>query len=337
MNTDYRIRVGFFRHLKTKKLEKRLGESGVLALLKLWGYATEFRPEGDLSGLSNEDLELAIDWKQDTPLIQVLAEVGFLDGEAGNYQLHDWIEHNPWVSESSERSDAARLSRLARKHPEVAKALKGQGRTGITADEYRQYERSTTVLRPLNDRTTTVERTHNDRTTERTTPAPAPAPAPKEGKAVQNISAPAPDTRIEKSAPVEEPEPDHDRDKDFAAFWEAYPPRAGGNPKAPALKAWKARRKEGHTAEAIIAGTSAYATYCAATGKLHTEYVKQASTFINQMAFLDNWKLPAAPPPSRQRPQQPPSSPEAAEFDAILQNMGNTRPVIEGICTHEIH
>jgi hypothetical protein len=57
MNTDYRIRVGFFRHLKTKKLEKRLGESGVLALLKLWGYATEFRPEGDLSGLSNEDLE----------------------------------------------------------------------------------------------------------------------------------------------------------------------------------------------------------------------------------------------------------------------------------------
>lgn len=171
MNTDYRIKIGFFRHIKTRKLKKRFGESGIIALLMLWDYATEFRANGDLSGLSANDLEMIIDWTGSESLIAGLLDIGFLDGQDGDYQLHDWKDHNPWAADSEDRSDAARLSRLARKNPKAAKTLRDQGITGITQEEYRKYDRSTTVVRPYNDRST-------ERSTERSTPSPAPAPSP---------------------------------------------------------------------------------------------------------------------------------------------------------------
>ena len=61
MTSDYRIKIGFFRHYKTRKLEKCLGETGVLALLKLWEYAAEFRPDGDLSGMSDRSPPMLTD------------------------------------------------------------------------------------------------------------------------------------------------------------------------------------------------------------------------------------------------------------------------------------
>ena len=62
MNTDFRVSVEFFAHHKTKKLKKRLGSDGVIALLQLWSYAARLRSDGDLSGMSTEEIELAVDW-----------------------------------------------------------------------------------------------------------------------------------------------------------------------------------------------------------------------------------------------------------------------------------
>ena len=127
---------------------------------------------------------------------------------------------------------------------------------------------------------------------------------------------------------------------DFETFWTTYPKRAGGNPKTTALKAWNARRKDGHTAATLIDGAQRYAAYCQATGKINTEYVKQASTFINQLSFLDPWSLPAqraAPPHNGQRQQASSSmTPEMAEWDAILRGLKPASPVIEGEC-HATH
>ena len=39
MNSDFRVSVDFFAHHKTKKLRRRLGYEGVVALLQLWAYA----------------------------------------------------------------------------------------------------------------------------------------------------------------------------------------------------------------------------------------------------------------------------------------------------------
>lgn len=78
----------------------------------------------------------------------------------------------------------------------------------------------------------------------------------------------------------------------FEDFWKFFPPRAGGNPKAKAASAYRARRGEGHEADEILAGARRYSAFIKATGKEGTEYVKQAVTFLNEKAFLEPWDLP---------------------------------------------
>ncbi|RAY40361.1 helix-turn-helix domain-containing protein, partial [Enterobacter hormaechei subsp. oharae] len=67
---------------------------------------------------------------------------------------------------------------------------------------------------------------------------------------------------------------------EFEKAWQAYPKRAGGNSKAAAWKAWKARIKDGVNTEAMLAGVNRYAGYVRATGSAGTQYVKQAATFF---------------------------------------------------------
>lgn len=83
---------------------------------------------------------------------------------------------------------------------------------------------------------------------------------------------------------------------EFEQVWQAYPKRAGGNSKADAQQAWVARRREGHSAETILAGVERYAAFCKATGKLKTEFVKQAKTFLGRgLHFLEDWNIPENP------------------------------------------
>lgn len=168
MNTDFRVAVDFFSHHKARKLKKRLGADGVMALLQLWAYAAKLRTDGDLSGMSVEDIELAADWDgDDGALVAVLHDVGFLDLEGDVYALHDWIENNAWAAGAESRSDASRLSRMARTYPNEYKALVEAGVKGIGKEDYES-------LRNVNDRQTVVERLLNDLPS----PAPVPSPAP---------------------------------------------------------------------------------------------------------------------------------------------------------------
>jgi len=63
MNSDIRIKIGFHRHPKIQKLRKELGDAGPLSLIILWGYVAQNRPDGNLAGMSVEDIELAAEWK----------------------------------------------------------------------------------------------------------------------------------------------------------------------------------------------------------------------------------------------------------------------------------
>ncbi|EMA2241532.1 helix-turn-helix domain-containing protein [Enterobacter hormaechei] len=81
---------------------------------------------------------------------------------------------------------------------------------------------------------------------------------------------------------------------EFEQAWQAYPKRAGGNSKAAAWKAWKARIKDGVTTEAMLAGVSRYAVYVRATGSEGTQFVKQAATFFGpDRHFEEVWQPPA--------------------------------------------
>ena len=207
MNSDFRVSVDFFAHHKTKKLRRRLGYEGVVALLQLWAYAARVRPDGDLSGMEDEDIELAADWcGEEGTLVPTLKSVGFLDEDEGGLRLHDWQENNAWAAAGESRSDASRLSRMAKVFPDEYQALVGAGIRGVSKRDYEALRTSndrwavidgmirgcrraggdaqgadndqttvvnearTVVERPL----TTVERPFDDDLS----PAPAPSPAP---------------------------------------------------------------------------------------------------------------------------------------------------------------
>ena len=107
--TDARILTTLPSHPKTKRLIRRLGGDGAWRLVCLFLWARGNRPDGDLTGLTDEDIELATDWNG-TPgaLIAALIECGFIDGAEGSRTIHDWAQHQPWSLGSSRRSEAAK-------------------------------------------------------------------------------------------------------------------------------------------------------------------------------------------------------------------------------------
>ena len=111
MAEDARISTAFPRHHKTVKIQRRLGVEGCWALLCLFLWVAENRPDGNLRGMTAEDIGIAAGWTGNVgELSAVLAEVRFLDGVEGTYSVHDWSEHNPWAAKRGERIEAARAA-----------------------------------------------------------------------------------------------------------------------------------------------------------------------------------------------------------------------------------
>lgn len=137
MNSDIRLSVGFFDHPKIIKLERQLGLEGVTALLRLWLWAAQNRPSGILSGMDGEDIEIAARWKGvQGEFNGVVTRLKLLDTVGEICQIHDWQEHNTWQSDAENRSNASRLSRMAKTHPEIYKILEDAGIKGISREVY---------------------------------------------------------------------------------------------------------------------------------------------------------------------------------------------------------
>lgn len=115
MAEDARISTALPSHPKTRKLHKRLGGDGCWALICLFLWVAGNRPDGDLRGLSEEDIELAGDWRgEGGTFVAALREVGFLDGEPGSFMVHDWAEHNPWAASRGMRVECAKRAAAVR-------------------------------------------------------------------------------------------------------------------------------------------------------------------------------------------------------------------------------
>ena len=105
MNSDIRLSVGFFDHPKIIKLERQLGLEGVTALLRLWLWAAQNRPSGVLSGMDEEDIEIAARWNGEVRAFNgVVRRLKLLDAVGDMFQIHDWQEHNTWQSEAENLS-----------------------------------------------------------------------------------------------------------------------------------------------------------------------------------------------------------------------------------------
>jgi len=73
----------------------------------------------------------------------------------------------------------------------------------------------------------------------------------------------------------------------FEEFWSTYPRRLGGNPKKLAFKAWTARLREGINPADLITAAKVYARDCDRNGRIGTEFVMQAGTFLGPN---ERWK-----------------------------------------------
>jgi len=113
-NKDFRLSIGFLDHPKTIKIQRQLGADGVLALLRLWNFAAQYKTDGILTGMDAEDIEIACKWNGiQGVLLSVFIQYKFVDekiDENGEkiYILHDWEDHQGFIIHAKERSEQAK-------------------------------------------------------------------------------------------------------------------------------------------------------------------------------------------------------------------------------------
>lgn len=93
--SDARIAVGLPAHPKTKKLIRRLGTEGAWRLVCLFLWCAANRSDGDLSGMSDEDIERVADWDgEPRAFTGTLRDFRFLEGGeyASRIELQEWVK-----------------------------------------------------------------------------------------------------------------------------------------------------------------------------------------------------------------------------------------------------
>ncbi|MET4210508.1 hypothetical protein [Bradyrhizobium sp. LA2.1] len=79
-----------------------------------------------------------------------------------------------------------------------------------------------------------------------------------------------------------------DEDSKFEEFWQAYPRRDGPNPRKPAEQKFNALAKTGVDPDVMIAGAKQLAIEESRRGKIGTQFVAQAVTWLNQQRWSDH-------------------------------------------------
>lgn len=258
---DARIATALPAHPKTKKLIRRIGEGGAWRLVCLFLWVAANRPDGDLSGMSDEDIELAIDWSGDPgAFIAALAEVRFLDGEEGSRALHDWEEWNPWAAGSAARSAKAKWAALCMRHGEeeaakrmpeyAARSVSVSNEQAKPSSEISNSEESAELNRATSSATSSIEL------------SPVSSPSLILSKDEEHVRNPG----------------------RFAEFWAEYPDKTAR--KACEAK-WKAKRLD-RMADTIIADVRRRKQ---SHGKWLDGFVPNPLTYLNQ----ERWQDPIVP------------------------------------------
>ena len=106
MAYDFRVQSNITRHPKFLELRDRCGDVSLWCVMDLWGYATEYRPDGDLSGLSDRSLERVASWTGEPgALMLALVDVGLVDGEPMSRSLHDWQTRQTYIAARAARQE----------------------------------------------------------------------------------------------------------------------------------------------------------------------------------------------------------------------------------------
>ena len=115
---DIRIPVGLPDHRKTRRLVARCGEKSYRMLQRLWLWARQYRPEGILHGMTDDDVEAEARWDGDPgEFVSALLNIGWADRlEDETLELHEWLSYQPWSAGATGRSVAASKAANTRWH-----------------------------------------------------------------------------------------------------------------------------------------------------------------------------------------------------------------------------
>jgi hypothetical protein len=292
-NEDARIKVALPTHPKTVKLHRRLGADGCWSLVCLILWCAQNRADGDLTGMTDEDIEIAAHWTGAAgAFIAELADIGWLDGAGeGSYTVHDWQMHQPYASNAgarSRRGKHAQLTRDFKGDPEkIAKELavwdKLQARKPKAAKatlavhdaqpSYRvddlQDGKPHLLDHPVDSETGSGGHPGDDLpTANRLSPSPTPTPSP-----------------IEK-APPKPPRGGEVVLELFYEFYDAYPRKVG---RAVASGAWRKVVLTEEQARSVIEHVRERATQDRQWLR-DKQYIPHPATFLNQRRWTDEYE-----------------------------------------------
>lgn len=115
MNTDFRISVSATSHPKILKLMRRCGDIAFFNLIKLWTFVAQNKPDGDLTGMDVDDIEIAAGWNGEcSTFYRALLDLCLLDATEEGLFVHDWQDHNSFAAFAKERSEKAKRAAEAR-------------------------------------------------------------------------------------------------------------------------------------------------------------------------------------------------------------------------------
>lgn len=109
---DVRVNATYPDHPKTLRLARLAGPTAPWHFVRLWIWAASNRQDGNLAEMSDPEIEQAAGWSgKRGRLAKALVDVGYLEGPGAARLIHDWAEHQPYVSHAPDR--VARAKRAA--------------------------------------------------------------------------------------------------------------------------------------------------------------------------------------------------------------------------------
>lgn len=116
---DYRVYLSWRTSTKRKKLRRKLGADAVIAIEDLWGWCAETpaRRDGNLHGMSPEDIADACDYEGDPEaLVAALVDARLLDVTPEGFAVHNYAKRQPWVAGANHRQVSGSKNAFARQH-----------------------------------------------------------------------------------------------------------------------------------------------------------------------------------------------------------------------------
>jgi len=116
-NLYVRLHSSFWTHRKTLQLRRKLGDAAFWIPPRLWSFAAENAPDGDLSNYQAEDLAMLVQYTGNAQeMLQALNDAGFLE----NGIIRNWEERNSFHVTNHDRAKKAAEARWAKRNEKLS-------------------------------------------------------------------------------------------------------------------------------------------------------------------------------------------------------------------------